>query len=186
METSLIIFLLASAASFWPAYWLLGRWFNRDDLENEPTAASNAGHDSKSQFIAFLRSEGAVRIIAALDDAATNVEASAECATPAAAAAHKDTALDRLREARQMVKSLYSDDVTEAFDKVIITLGQRRSASPRALLANILDLKVLLDQPGQETDETAGAERRGEARRVSKRSLVFGLGQAQHVQHSVS
>lgn len=143
MEMSILMFLLGSAASYFPIYWALTRLLAYRKAKIQSNSVPSADDDARHQFLDCLRREAVTRVDAALNDAAAEVRLFMHDRNPASRLLDQD-ALGRLAETRRMVQSLFSADATAAFDKVIADLNQLKPWQSNELSVIILDFKTKL------------------------------------------
>ena len=120
MDQSVIVFILASAASYYPVYWCLKRLAGRRRAISRFQTVVH-GQDAKTQFLEFLRREAIGRVDAPLSD----VLAETMRTTKAAGAGSRrfdHTTLSRLHDTRRMLSALFSVEATAAFDTVLMAV----------------------------------------------------------------
>lgn len=141
MEWNWQVFLIASAVSYGPLYWLLERLVRRWPL-GQPTQVPRP-RDTRSQFLAFLRREATARADAALSDVLAELMRRRHGATPDIPPLDRKT-LSRLRDTRRMLTTLFPADIIAAFDLVLSTVEHARPLRTKEAYENILAFKSKL------------------------------------------
>lgn len=120
MDRSLIIFILASTASYYPVYWCLKRLVGRRRASSR-SQPEDHGHDAKTQFLEFLRREAIGRVDATLSDVLAETMRTSKAAGAGPRRFDHGT-LSRLHDTRRMLSALFSAEATAAFDTVLMAV----------------------------------------------------------------
>ncbi len=142
MDRNWLVFLIASAVSYFPVYWLLGRVVDWRS-PRRPPATESRPRDTRAQFLAFLRHEATVRTDAALSDVLAELMRRSHAAAGDARSLDRKT-LSRLHDVRRMLTVLFPADVTAAFDTVVSVVEYATPARTRDAYENILEFKAKL------------------------------------------
>ena len=144
MDQSLLVFILASAASYYPVYWCLKRLASR---RRAPLRLPPADHDrdAKTQFLECLRREAIGRIDATLSDVLAETMRTRKAAGAGPARLDHAT-LSRLHDTRRMLGALFSAEATAAFDTVLMVVERATPSRAKDAYDDIVGLTSRLSR----------------------------------------
>jgi hypothetical protein len=131
VDTSLIVFVIGTAAGFVPMYWLASRLMGRRRTPAKVGAKLSLGGGDpagRGEFMQLLRREAASRAVAVLRDALIEARLAAHetFGDRLALSARTRQSLD---ETRRLVDSLFPNELREAFGRGLETLASATSES---------------------------------------------------------
>jgi len=137
VDSALVVFIIGTAASFVPMYWVASRLMGRRrkpasvGARFKPTGSDPAG---RGEFMDLLRQEAASRVVSVLRDALVEARIAAHEAFDDRLALSTRTR-QSLDETRRLVDSLFPNDLREAFGRGLETLATATSESIGAATA---------------------------------------------------
>ncbi len=126
MNQSVLVFILASTASYYPVYWCLKRLVSRRRADSRVPSTDHA-REAKTQFLECLRREAIGRIDATLSDVLAETMRTTK-ATGAGPRRFDHSTLSRLQDTRRMLNALFSVEATAAFDTVLMVVERATPA----------------------------------------------------------
>lgn len=125
MDRGWIVFLIASAASYYPVYWCLNRFVA---LRRRASGArpNDRPADPRTQFLQFLRQEAIGRVDATLSDVLAHATRTGRTSGSAPHGFDQST-VSRLQETRRLVIALFPVEAATAFDTVLMAV---KNATP--------------------------------------------------------
>jgi hypothetical protein len=139
VDSALIVFIVGTAASFVPMYWVASRLMGRRRAPAKVGARLRlTGNDpaGRGEFMELLRQEAANRAVSVLRDALVEARIAAHEAFGDRLALSARTR-QSLEETRRLVDSLFPNDLREAFGRGLETLASATSESIGAATATM-------------------------------------------------